>query len=63
MALIIPIIFIAVFIFAVIKKVNVYDGFTEGISKAAKFTISLLPCLAAVFMMCALFEQSGLSPR
>ena len=61
MALIIPVIFIAVFIFAVIKKVNVYDGFTEGISKAAKFTMSLLPCLAAVFMMCALFEQSGLS--
>ena len=61
MALIIPVIFIAVFLFAVIKKVNVYDAFTDGIHAALKFTISLLPCLAAIFMMCALFETSGLS--
>lgn len=63
MALIIPIIFIFVFVFAVIKKVNVYDSFTGGIGEAVKFTLSLLPCLAAVFMMCALFEQSGLADR
>ena len=61
MALIIPIIFIFVFLFAVIKKVSVYDCFTEGIAEAVKFTISLLPCLAAIFMMCAVFEASGLS--
>ncbi len=61
MALIIPVIFIAVFIFAVIKKVNVYAAFTDGIQGALKFTVSLLPCLAAIFMMCALFETSGLS--
>lgn len=61
MALVIPLIFIFVFVFAVIKKVSVYDCFTEGISEAVKFTMSLLPCLAAVFMMCALFEASGLS--
>lgn len=61
MALILPFIFIIVFAFAVIKKVNVYDCFTEGVSEAVKFTVSLLPCLAAIFMMCALFEASGLS--
>lgn len=61
MALIIPVIFIAVFIFAVVRKVNIYDSFTEGINEAVKFTISLLPCLAAVFMMCELFEVSNLS--
>ena len=61
MALIIPIIFIFVFVFALVKRVNVYDSFTEGVSSAVKFTLSLLPCLAAIFMMCALFEQSGLS--
>lgn len=59
MALIIPIIFIIVFVFALIKKVNIYDGFTEGIKSAFKFTVSLLPCLAAIFMMCAVFEVSG----
>ena len=61
MALIIPVIFIAVFVFAAIKKVNIYQSFTEGIEEAFKFTVSLLPCLAAVFMMCELFEVSHLS--
>ena len=61
MALIIPIIFIAVFVFAAIKKVNIYESFTEGIEEAFHFTVSLLPCLAAVFMMCELFEVSRLS--
>ncbi len=63
MALTVPVIFIFVFAFAVIKKVNVYNCFTEGIHEAFKFTVSLLPCLAAIFMMCALFEQSGLADR
>lgn len=61
MALIIPLIFIFVFGFAVFKKVKVYDEFSAGISEAVKFTLSLLPCLAAIFMMCELFEVSGLS--
>ena len=61
MALIIPIIFIAVIACAAVKRVNVYSGFTRGVEGAVKFVLSLLPCLAAVFMMCALFEESGLS--
>ena len=61
MALIIPVIFIAVFVFSAIRKVNIYQSFTEGIEEAFRFTVSLLPCLAAVFMMCELFEVSRLS--
>ena len=61
MALIVPIIFIAVFVFSAIRKVNIYQSFTEGIEEAFRFTVSLLPCLAAVFMMCELFEVSRLS--
>lgn len=61
MALIIPAIFIAVMACAVYKKVNVYGCFTGGIEGAFKFVLSMLPCLAAVFMMCALFEESGLA--
>lgn len=60
-AYIIPAVFILVFIFAAIKKVKIYDEFSKGIAEAVKFTISLLPCLAAIFMMCAVFETSGLS--
>ena len=61
MAFIIPAIFIIVLGCAAIKKVNVYSCFTSGIESALKFVLSLLPCLAAVFMMCALFGDSGLS--
>ncbi|MBD5632119.1 MAG: hypothetical protein HDP34_02675 [Clostridia bacterium] len=61
MAYIIPVIFIIIFLFAAIKKVKIYDEFSAGIAEAVKFTFSLIPCLAAIFMMCELFEASGLS--
>lgn len=61
MAAVIPVIFIAVMAAAAVKRVNVYAGFSEGVEGALKFTLSLLPCLAAVFIMCELFEASGLS--
>lgn len=61
MIYVIPVIFLAVFIFAAVKKVKIYDEFSKGIAEAVKFTFSLLPCLAAIFMMCAVFEASGLS--
>ncbi len=61
MAYIIPVVFIAVFGFAVFRKVKIYDEFSAGVSDAVKFTFSLIPCLAAIFMMCELFEISGLS--
>lgn len=63
MALLIPIIFIAVFAFAAVKKVKIYDEFSAGVGEALKFTLSLIPCLAAIFMMCELFEVSTLSDK
>lgn len=58
---VIPLLFIVLIGIAVLRKVNVYDGFQRGIHDAAKFTYSLLPCLCAVFMMCELFEVSGVA--
>ncbi len=63
MTYVIPVIFIIVFGFAVFKKVKIYDEFTNGVKEAVNFTVSLIPCLAAIFMMCAVFEKSGLSDR
>lgn len=63
MALIVPLIFIAVLAVAAAKRVNVYGCFTSGVESALKFTLSLAPCLAAVFIMCELFEASGLSAK
>lgn len=58
---IIPAVFIIIFVYAAFKKVKIYDEFSKGIGEAVKFTFSLLPCLAAIFMMCAIFEASKLS--
>ena len=60
-ALIIPLLFIAVFIFALVKKVKLYDSFTAGIKEALPLAFSLFPYLAAILMLSELFEQSGLS--
>lgn len=61
MAALIPLLFVFIFIFAVIKKVKIYPEFTRGAGEAISFTMSLIPCLAAVFMMCELMEASGIS--
>ncbi len=61
MALIIPAVFIAVFLFAMFKRVKIYDEFSAGVGDAVKFTFSIIPCLTAIFMMCELFEASGLA--
>lgn len=61
MSIVIPLIFIAVIVTAAIKRVNVFSSFTRGAGEGMQFTLSLLPLLACIFMMCALFETSGLS--
>ena len=60
-ALIIPLLFAAMFAFALFKKVRLYDCFTEGVKGAIPLAVSLFPYLAAVLILSELFEQSGLS--
>jgi spore maturation protein B len=61
MSAIIPALFIFVFVFAAFKKVNVFTSFTRGALEGLNFLLSLLPTLATIFMMCELFEVSGLA--
>ena len=61
--LIIPIIFLASFLFAVVKKVRVYDSFTEGVKSALPLVMSVFPYIAAVMMLTKLFEVSGLEAK
>jgi len=63
LALIIPLIFIASFMFAAIKKVKIYDSFTEGVKGAVPLILSIFPYIAAVMMLCKLFEVSGLEAK
>ncbi|MGN0817702.1 MAG: nucleoside recognition domain-containing protein [Candidatus Coproplasma sp.] len=61
MAFVIPVIFISVILIAALKKVSVFSSFTRGAKDGLEFTLTLIPLLAAIFMMCELFEVSGLS--
>ena len=59
-ALVIPVLFVAVFIFALVKKVKLYDSFTAGVKEALPLAFSVFPYIAAVLMLSELFEKSGL---
>ena len=60
-ALVIPLLFLALFGFALFKRVKLYDCFTDGVKEALPLLLTLFPYLAAVLMLSDLFEQSGLS--
>lgn len=60
-ALIIPALFLALFLYALIRKVRLYDCFTEGVKEAVPLLLSIFPYLAAMLMLSELFERSGLS--
>ena len=60
-ALVVPLLFIALFLYALIKKVKLYDSFTSGVKEALPLVMTLFPYLAAILMLSELFERSGLS--
>lgn len=57
----VPCIIIATLIFAIVKKVSVYDCFVVGGKEAARLILSLLPFLASVFLLVEIFQASGLN--
>ena len=59
-ALIIPLIFIGSFAYAIRKNVKVYESFTTGVKGAVPLILSIFPYIAAVTMLCKLLEVSGL---
>lgn len=61
MQYLIPLLFIAIFVFAFIKKVKPYDSFTDGVKSAVPFATSIFPYLVSIFVLTELFEISGLS--
>ena len=59
--LIIPILLIALLVYAIIKKVKVYDTFTQGVKGAMPLSLSIFPYLVSIFVLLELFSLSGLS--
>lgn len=63
LSLIVPVLFFASFLFALVRKVKVYDSFTEGVKGAIPLILSIFPYIAAVTMLTKLLEVSGLSAK
>lgn len=63
LALLLPLLFLAVFVFAAARRVKVYDSFAAGAAGVLPLLRSLFPYIAAVLVLASLFEASGLSAR
>lgn len=57
---VVPVLLIAVFVFGLIKRVNVYDSFVLGAKKSFDMSVSIFPYLAAMFIMVNALHASGL---
>ncbi len=61
MTAVLPAFILIIFLCGAIKKVNLYDSFAAGAKRAFPLILSVFPYLAAIFVMTALMEASGLS--
>ncbi len=62
-ALTVPLLFLLSFIFALAKKVPLYDSFTEGVKGAIPLVLSIFPYIASVTMLTLLLEVSGMERK
>ena len=60
-AVFVPLLFLAVFLAAAVRRVKVYDSFASGAAGVLPLLKSLFPYIAAVLILAELFEASGLS--
>lgn len=56
-----PALFLAIIIYAILKKVKPYESFVNGAKSAIPFAVNLFPYLTAIFILTELFEVSGAS--
>lgn len=61
MAYFIPVFFLIILFYSMIKKVKPYDAFTSGAKSAIPFAVSIFPYLVSIFVLTELFEVSGIS--
>ena len=60
LAIIVPILFLLSFLYAMRKKVKLFDCFTDGVKGAIPLVTSIFPYIATVAMLSKLFEVSGM---
>ncbi len=57
---ILPVIIMAILIFALLKKIPVYETFIEGAKDGIQITVRIIPYLTAIIVAVAMFRASGL---
>lgn len=62
-ALFVPAIFLLSFAFALVKKVKLFDCFTDGVKGAIPLILSIFPYIATVTMLSKLLQISGLESK
>lgn len=60
---IIPILFLLLFIFANIKKVNTYQTFVDGAKKSLELIFDIFAYIVAIFVIIELLSVSGISQK
>ena len=63
LALLVPLIFLASFLYALIKKVKLFDCFSQGVKGAFPLILSIFPYIVTVTMLTKLFQVSGLETK
>ncbi len=61
MIYVVPILFIIIFIYCIIKNIPAYDFFVKGCSEAINLVITIFPYLCAIFIFVSLMDVSGIS--
>ena len=59
-AYVIPALFLALFSYALFKKIKLYDCFTEGVKEAVPLILSIFPYLAAIARLANTCSGGGL---
>ena len=60
-AYVLPVLIVLLFLYAFLKKVNVYSSFVEGAKSSFDLVVSIFPYIVAILVAVALFRESGLS--
>ncbi|MFA5604118.1 MAG: nucleoside recognition domain-containing protein [Bacilli bacterium] len=56
----IPLLVFFIVIYAIIKKINVYDAFVEGSAESFQMILTIFPCILAMIFGINIFLESGL---
>lgn len=60
-AYILPILFVCLFVYCIIKRVSTYDTFVKGAKGAIKLVIDIFPFIASILIAVALLRVSGIT--